>query len=134
MFQDALRDLGQIEGKTFVFERRWWNWGKRDLPALVGSLMRSKIDVFVALGPASRWARSVAQIPVVFATSADPVAAGLTLSLARPGGNMTGVTYMSFQINGKRLELLKEAFPDISRVAILSNPAHPGEPFEIEAS
>ena len=134
LLQAALRDLGQIEGKTFVFERRWWNWGKRDAPALIASLMQSKIDVFVALGPIIRWAKTVTQIPVVFATSVDPVAAGLVRSLGRPGGNMTGVTYMSFEVNGKRLELIKEAFPHISRVAILSNPAHGGEPLEIAAS
>ncbi len=133
-FRLGMQDRGQVEGKTFVIERRWWNWGKEDLSALVSSLVRAKVDVLVALGPASLRAKGVTGIPVVFATSADPVAAGLARSLAKPGGNMTGVTFMSFEINGKRLELIKEAFPEISRVAILSNPTHAGEPLEIKAS
>jgi putative tryptophan/tyrosine transport system substrate-binding protein len=130
----GLRDLGYVEGQNLVVEYRSAEGDTKRLPDLAAELVKLKVDVIVALGPTARSLKSVTHIPVVFATSADPVAAGLTRSLARPSRNMTGVTFMSFEINGKRLELLKEAFPDISRVAILSNPTHPGEPLEIEES
>ncbi len=134
VFENSLRELGQMEGTSFVFERRWWGWGKEDLPSLVADVMRTKVDMLISLGPASRYTKNIRHIPVIFSTSADPLAAGLTRSLSRPDGNMTGVTWMSFEINSKRLQLVKETFPGITRVAILSNPGHAGEPKEIEVS
>src|SRR5262249_15676815 len=83
-------------------------------------------------GPAARSARDATKtIPIVFAASGEPVEAGFVESIARPGGNMTGMSWLSFELVGKRLELLKEAVPRVSRVAILSNPQHPGEQREL---
>lgn len=133
-FRQRLRQLGYVAGQNYVIEYRSAQGNRERLPDLAAELVKLELDVVVASGPTARWLNVAANIPVVFATSADPVAAGLTRSLARPSNNMTGVTWMSFEINGKRLELVKETFPDISRVAIVSNPTHPGEPLEIEAS
>ena len=138
LFFDALRagmrEVGQVEGQTFVFEQQWWSGRGEELPALVEGLVRANVDIIVALGPAVHGVKNITQIPVVFGFSGDPVLAGFVRSLAHPGGNMTGATYMSVEINGKRLELVREAFPDIVRVGILSNPQHPGEPLEIAES
>lgn len=131
----GLRDLGHVEGKTYVLEQRWWNGREEELAALVDGLVGANIDVMVAQGPAATYGvKNVTRVPVVFSTSGDPVVAGLVRSLARPGGNLTGATMMSIEINGKRLELLREALPHITRVGLLSNPTHPGEPDEIAAS
>ena len=78
--------------------------------------------------------RAIDSTPVVFGYSGDPVEAGLVNSIGRPGGNFTGATYMSYEVNAKRLELLREAFPHVARVAILSNPLHPGEGRELKES
>ena len=95
-------------------------------------LVREKVEVIVASGPAvGRAKAATTTIPIVFLYSGDPVEAGLIDSLARPGRNMTGITWLAFELVGKRLEILKEALPKISRVAILSSPAHPGEQREL---
>jgi len=129
--RSGLRDLGYVEGRTYVFEKRWWNGRRDDLPALVDGLVGANVDVIVVQGPAVRGVRNMSRVPVVFGVSGDPVAAGLVQSLGRPGGNLTGITMMSVELNGKRLELLREALPRIGRIGLLSNPAHPGEPLEI---
>jgi len=130
----GLRDLGYVEGRTYVFEQRWWNGKPGELPALARSLESADIDVLVAQGLAVWGVTGVTRVPVVYGYSGDPVAAGFAQSLARPGGNMTGATYMAIEINGKRLELIREILPAIKRVAILSNPQHPGEAQEIDES
>jgi putative ABC transport system substrate-binding protein len=100
---------------------------------LANTLVRDKVEVIVAGGgPAARSAKDATKtIPIVFATSGDPVESGFVDSIARPKGTMTGISWLSFELVGKRLELLKEAAPGVSRVAILSNPQHPGEQREL---
>ena len=125
--QQELRALGYVEGKNIVIEFRSTE-GKLDrLPALADELVRLKVDVILtpnlvgALGAKN----ATRTIPVVFVSGGDPVAAGLVDSLARPGGNITGVTNISEVLAGKRLELLKETIPKLSRVAVLWNPQDP---------
>src|SRR4029079_3268408 len=103
------------------------------VPELVRELLALKVQVIVAQGaivPVVR--RAIDSTPVVFGYSGDPVEAGLVNSFSRPGGNFTGGTYMSYEVNAKRVELLREAFPHVTRVAILSNPLHPGEQRELK--
>jgi putative ABC transport system substrate-binding protein len=122
-----LRDLGYIEGKNLVFEYRSAE-GKLDrLPALADELVRLKVDVLVTPSTASALAlkNATRTIAIVFISGLDPVAAGLVDSLARPGGNITGFTIISVVLAGKRLELLKETVPKLSRVALLWNPRDP---------
>ena len=129
-FRHGLRDLGYIEGQNIKFEYR----GHEDRSKLAGlaiELVREKVDVIVTQGAAIRIAQTAGTVPVVFGFSGDPVEAGLVKSLARPGGNMTGITMLAFELVGKRLEALKEMVPKVSRVAVLSSPAHPGEQREL---
>jgi putative tryptophan/tyrosine transport system substrate-binding protein len=124
--------LGYAEGHNIVIEYRSAE-GRPRLLELANELVREKVEVIVASGgPAARSAKDAAKtIPIVFATSGDPVESGFVDSIARPGENMTGMSWLSFELVGKRLELLKEAVPRVSRVAILSNPQHPGEQREL---
>ena len=125
----ALRELGYIEGQNIAIEYRYAE-GKRDrLPELAAELVRLKVDIIVVAGgdPAIRAAKNATKtIPIVMAgPGSDPVEAGLVESLARPGGNVTGLTILSRELGGKRLELLKEAVPKLARVAVLYDPANP---------
>jgi putative ABC transport system substrate-binding protein len=120
-FRQRLRELGYVEGKNIVIEYRWAE-GKLDrFPALAAELVRLKVDVIVTWGPtATRAAKEATNtIPIVMANDADPVASGVVASLARPGGNITGFSTLSPELSGKRLELLKETVPKLSRVAVL---------------
>jgi putative ABC transport system substrate-binding protein len=120
-FRRGLRDLGYIEGKNILVEYRY-SEGKSDrAPSLVAELVQLKVDVLVVESlPSIRAAKQATKtIPIVMVTSQDPVATGLIDSLARPGGNLTGVTTLQRELSGKRLEILKEAAPRISRVAAL---------------
>jgi putative tryptophan/tyrosine transport system substrate-binding protein len=120
-FQRGLRELGYIEGKNILVEYRY-SEGKDDLfPSLAAELVQLKIDVFVCLlVPGIVAAKQASMtIPIVMVTTADPVATGLVESLARPGGNITGVTRLGRELSGKRLEMLKEMVPRISRVGVL---------------
>jgi putative ABC transport system substrate-binding protein len=126
----ALRDLGYIEGQNIVFEYRYAS-GKRDRAAgLAAELVRLKVDIIVVASgdPWIRAAKNATKtIPIVMAgQGSDPVRAGFVESLARPGGNVTGRTGLGRELGGKRLELLKEAVPKLSRVAVLYDPATPG--------
>jgi len=132
LLRGGLERLGYVENKNYTFEQRWWNGRTGDLRDLVNSLVDAKVDVIVAQGTAVYGTLHVMRVPVIFGFSGDPVAAGFAVSLSRPGGNKTGATYMSVELNGKRIDLIKEALPKVARVAILSNPQHPGEPLEIE--
>jgi ABC-type uncharacterized transport system substrate-binding protein len=126
-FRQGLRDLGYVEGKSIFIEYRWAE-GKSDrVSELAAELVRLKVDVIVAVGsPAALPAKQATQtIPIVFPLHSDPVGTGLVASLARPGGNITGLTSLGLEIGGKRLELLKEAVPHLSRVAVLSNANNP---------
>jgi putative ABC transport system substrate-binding protein len=120
-FRQGLRDLGYIEGKNIFIEPRWGESKDERLPALAAELVRLNVDVIVAAPtpPALAAYRTTKSIPIVVAHMSDPVEAGLVTSLARPGGNVTGMRSLTAELGGKRLELLKEAFPHISRVAVL---------------
>jgi len=123
-----LRALGYVEGKNIAIEVRYAE-GKLDrLPALADELVRLKVDVLVVSStPGTLAAKNATKtIPIVFYNVADPVAVGLVDSLARPGGNITGFTIITAVLAGKRLELLKETIPKLSRVAMLWNPQNPG--------
>ena len=120
-FRQGLRDLGYFEGKNVLVEYRYIE-GKSDrIPSLVAELVQLKVDVLVVTNPPSiRTAKQATKtIPVVMVTTGDPVATGLVDSLARPGGNITGLTRLTRELSGKRLELLKEVLPAISRVGVL---------------
>ena len=120
-FWQAMRELGWIEGENIMVERRWAELRLDRLPALATELVQLKVDLILATAGAETLAAKAATrtIPIVMLTSLDAVAQGLVASLARPGGNVTGVTSMTPELNRKRLELLTEAAPKVSRVAIL---------------
>jgi len=126
-FRQGLRELGYVEGQNIAIEFRWAEGRYDRLPGLAAELVRLKVDVIVAAGPnAIQAAKQATQtIPIVMAAVADPVAAGVVASLARPGGNITGISNMLPELVGKQLELLKEILPKVSRVALLGNPANP---------
>jgi putative tryptophan/tyrosine transport system substrate-binding protein len=125
----ALRDLGYIEGQTIAIEYRYAE-GKVDrAPELAAELVRLKVDIIV-VASGDQWIRAAKNatrtIPIVMmGQGTDPVRAGLVESLARPGGNVTGLTVLARELGGKRLELLKEAVPKLARVAVLYDPANP---------
>jgi putative ABC transport system substrate-binding protein len=127
-FRQALRDLGWIEGRTLVFEYRDAEWKVERLPALAGELVLSKVDViFTPWGTAAALAakRATATIPVVIGAAGDPVRAGIVASLAKPGGNVTGLSSLALELEGKRLEFAKEVFPKVSRVGIFWHSENP---------
>ena len=123
-FRRGLRERGWIEGQTVTIEFRWAEGTPNRLPALVAELVQQKVDVILLSGTAAmRAAQSVTRtVPVVFVVLADPVAAGLVPSIARPGGNLTGVASEFETLITKQLELLKEAVPGLSRVGVLHRP------------
>jgi putative tryptophan/tyrosine transport system substrate-binding protein len=128
LFRQRLHDLGYVEGKNIVFEYRWGEGNMDRFPILAAELARLKVDVIVTQStPAAMAAKkATTTIPIVVTGLSDPVATGLVSSLARPGGNVTGITIMNVEIAGKRLELLKETTPKVSRVAVLWNSNNPG--------
>jgi putative tryptophan/tyrosine transport system substrate-binding protein len=127
----ALADLGYVEGRNLVIEFRYGDDVIERVPELAAELVRLPVDLIVAQGAAAFEIRGLGlPVPIVFSMSADPVSAGFADSLARPRGNMTGVTLMAVEFNGKRLELLQEIVPDLRRVAIVGNPEHPGAHLE----
>jgi putative ABC transport system substrate-binding protein len=129
-FQQGLRDFGYVEGKSIVIEWRYAE-GKLDrLPGLAAELVRLKVDVIVSAGPPpTRSAKqATATIPIVMGFDDDPVGSGFAASLARPGGNITGLSTLAPEISGKQLELLREIAPKLSRVAVLGNATQPGNP------
>jgi ABC-type uncharacterized transport system substrate-binding protein len=120
--------LGYVEGRNIALEPRWAEGENARYPALAADLVRLKAHVIVAVGgTATKAAQQVTKTtPIVMSVVIDPLGSGLVASLARPGGNVTGITVMASDIVGKQLELLKQAVPEVSRVALLSNPANPG--------
>src|SRR5712691_1433130 len=120
----GLRDLGYVEGRNIAIEYRFAEGQADRLPGLAAELVRLKMDVIVAAGPAIRAAQHATRtIPIVMAVSGNPVGDGLVASLAQPGGNTTGLSMMIPEVSGKRLEFLQEAVPTLSHVAVLWNPA-----------
>jgi len=122
-FQDRLRELGYVEGQNVVFQPRWGNGQVSRLQGVATELVAAKVDILVTAGnPAALAAKQVtSSIPIVTANGPDPVELGLAASLGRPGGNVTGVTSISSELSAKRLGLLKELIPQVSRMAALSD-------------
>src|SRR5262249_33632758 len=133
-FRQGLRELGYVEGKNIVIEWRYAE-GKFDrLPALAAELVRLKVDVIVTSGPLPTRAAKEATvtIPIVMTQVGDPVGVGFVASLARPGANITGLSSVAPELGGKRLELLKEIVPQLSRVAVLGTSTRPGNAQELK--
>jgi putative tryptophan/tyrosine transport system substrate-binding protein len=127
-FRQGLREIGYVEGENILIEDRYAE-GKLDrLPALAAELVRLKVDVIITAGPPVTGAvkEATATIPVVMAQDGDPVGNGFVASLARPGGNITGMSQLAPEISGKQLELLKETVSQLSRVAVLGTSTRPG--------
>ena len=129
VFKERLRELGYFEGQNITFEARGADGRNERLPGLATELVNLKLDVIVTSGtPAATAAKhATSTIPIITAIVADPVGAGLIIGLARPGGNVTGIVNLDDELSGKRLELLREIVPGLSRVAIVlnaGNPAH----------
>jgi putative ABC transport system substrate-binding protein len=127
-FRQGLREPGYVEGKNIVFEYRYAEGKLERLPALAAELVRLKVDVILTAGPpATRAAKeATVTIPIVMAQDTDPVGNGFIASLARPGGNITGLATLAPEISGKQLELLKEIVLRLSRVAVLGTSTRPG--------
>ena len=127
----AFVDLGYVEGRNLVMEYRFGNDDLDRVPALAAELVKRPVDLILVQGAAVAVAAKLGlPIPLVYVFSGDPVSAGFAESLAHPRGNMTGLTVMAAEFNGKRLELLRDTIPNLRRVAIVANPAHPGEHLE----
>ena len=127
-FRQGLNELGYIEGKNIALEYRWAEGKIARLPDLAAELVRLKVDVIVTCGPvATRSAKeATATIPIVMAFDSDPVGNGFVASLARPGGNITGLSTLAPELSGKQVEFLKEIVPKLSRVAVLGTSTWPG--------
>jgi len=123
-FRQKLRELGHLDGENIAIEYRWAEGQDDRLPTLAAELVRLKPDVIVTTGTPGALAvmQATQTIPIVMASSADPVRAGLVTNLARPGGNVTGFTIRGAELEGKRLEFLKQAVPELARVAVIWNP------------
>src|SRR5919106_5136731 len=128
VFIQGLRDLGYVEGKNIAFVFRTTEGQNERYSDLAAELVRLNVDIIVVGGNTGIRAakKETSTIPIVMAHGGDPVAQGFVASLARPGGNITGLSNFSAELSGKRLELLREAFPNVSRVAVIWNPDAPG--------
>ncbi|HET8531224.1 MAG TPA: ABC transporter substrate-binding protein [Methylomirabilota bacterium] len=135
-FREGMRELGYLEGQTVVFEYRHAGGKPERLSALATDLVRSQVNVIVAVGfQAAHAAKGATRdIPIVMAPAGDPVSQGLVTSLARPDGNVTGVALLSPEVRSKRLALLKEMVPKLTRVAVLVNPARRSDITELESA
>ncbi len=127
-FQQGLRELSYVEGQNIAIESRWAEGRWDRLPGLAAELVRLKVDVIVTYGPPAIQAvkQATRTIPIVMAGVIDPETTGFVASLARPGGNITGLSLMAPELVGKQLEILKEVVPKVSRVALLGNPTNAG--------
>ena len=128
-FRQGLRDLGYVEGKNIIIEWRSAEEKFDRLPELAAELVRLKVDVIVSPGPGVTrpLKEATSTIPIVMAQDTDPVGSGFVASLARPGGNITGLASLAPEVGGKQLEFLKEISPKISRVAVIGNSTTPGD-------
>lgn len=135
-FRQRLRELSYVEGRSITLEYRWADGRDERLPGLATELVNAKVDIIVTTGTPSAFAakRATTTIPIVMASAGDPVRSGLIASLARPGANLTGVTVLGPELEGKRLGYLKQAIPGISRVAVIWNPANPAIRFYLQAA
>ena len=133
--RSGLRQAGYEEGKNIVIHYRWPEGRYDRLPELAADLVKLDIDVLVVLStPGARAAKqATSTVPIVMAAVGDPVAAGLVASLARPGGNLTGLTFFFAEICAKRVELIREMIPALTRLAVIANPANPSHPIALDA-
>jgi len=133
-FRQGLREHGYVEGQNIVVDYRWAEGNEERLRLLVAELIRLKVDLIVTSAPAATRAAKEATttIPIVMVHVADPVAFGFVAGLARPGGNVTGFALLFPELSGKRLEVLKEALPKLSRVAVLWNAANPYKAYDLK--
>ena len=133
--RQGLQDLGYAEGRNLILEPRWAS-GRDRVLELARELAALKVRAIVVQGGgiATLLHGVIDSTPIVFVTSGDPVISGYVKNFNRPGGNFTGATLMSYEINGKRLELLREVFPQVTHVGVLSNPMHPGEYGELKVT
>ena len=127
-FKQRLHELGHVDGKDIAYVFRWAEGHDERFPAMAAELVGLKPDVIVTTGTPGTLAakRATSTIPIVFASSANPVSAGLVATYSRPGGNVTGFTILGPELEGKRVQLLKEAVPGLSRIAVMWNPGQPG--------
>ena len=132
-FVQRLRELGWIEGRTVAIEFRWAEGSNHRLANIAAEFVRLKVDVIVTLAaePVLAAKQATSAIPIVFAAAADPVGTGLVASLARPGGNVTGLSVQYADLAGKRLELLREVVPSLRRLVIMANAAALGAVLEM---
>ncbi len=133
-FRQGMRDRGYVEGSNIVFViRAPESEGDAPFAEFAADLVRLKVDVLVvqATGPVLAAKKATSTIPIIMAPASDPLGTGIVTSLARPGGNITGVSLLTEELNGKRLQLLSEIVPGISQVAILWNPGNPANPPEL---
>ena len=126
-FREGLRDLGYVEGRNVLIEYRWAEGKYERFPALIAELIAEKVEVIVTAGTPATLAvkKATTSVPLVMVAVGDPVGTGIVASLGRPGGNITGLTSISPELEGKRLELLREVIPKLSHIAVLWNPASP---------
>ena len=132
-FVQRLRELGWIEGRTVAIEYRWAEGRSERFAEIAAEFVRLKVDVIVTSGTAAVVAakQATSVIPIVFAVAGDPVGTGLVASLARPGGNVTGLSIQATDLAGKRLELLREVVPGLRRLAIMANVGNPDAVLEM---
>ena len=134
-FIEEMEKLGYVQGKNLILDARWGDNSRDRLDQLALEAAKLKPAVIVTQGPALHAARKIpGTTPVVFGFSGDPVELGVAKSLARPGGYFTGVTFLSYELSGKRVELLLEALPKLKRLAVLSNPHHVGDNKELAST
>src|SRR5215471_6036270 len=135
-FREGMRERGYLEGRDVIIEPRWGEGSNERLDQLAVELVKSNPRLIVTQGGPATYTvvRAGATMPIVFAFSGDPVDGKLVDSFAHPGRNLTGVSLLSLDLVGKRMELIKEALPSLKRIAVLANPEHPGEQGELRAS
>src|SRR5262245_18514910 len=126
-FVRGMRDLGYVEGRNIAYEFRHYGDDVESIPSLIGDLLRAKVDIIVVGGTAAIRAaqRATQSIPIVMGAAGEPLESGWIAGLARPGGNITGLSVMSTELVGKRLEILKQVMTNAARIAILQQPANP---------
>jgi putative ABC transport system substrate-binding protein len=131
----GLREMGYVEGRNLVIEAYWGENSAERIGKMIAEVVASHPSVIVAQGgTAPPMRKATSSIPVVFGYSGDPVEAKLVESLSRPGGNMTGISFLTLDLVGKRIELIKEVLPSVRRIAVVANPQHPGDQAERRAS
>jgi putative ABC transport system substrate-binding protein len=131
-FERRLQELGWIDGRTVAIERRWAEAQNSRYTEIAAEFVRLKVDVIVTSGSATPQAKqATSTIPIVFAVAADPLGAGLVASLARPGGNVTGLSLQSNDLAAKRLEILRDIIPNLRRLAVIGNPGYAASALEM---